>query len=554
MLRLVSQSGQLIRTTATDISFVRRNHLLSVENIPKDFSFPFVVPIKGNEQIFNHLHDFAVQDRNVSFPAYLESDGVSVFKGLINLDRADKDYYRATLVSDLATDVDVELPLPSIFVGDTISYSDAADGSPMGMNDQRWPDVKYCWPSWQNDDEYFLGEYLYDRVNPYVGGSAILTSGSGTVPLNMALYLPEVLERVANKLGYTAEGTLFRHEELCSAFIWNNNVVRWNLGAITVGVDRLVPDITIFEFLKNIRAIGVTTDIDTERRVMRFDVMSTILDQRDKTEIDESLDRTYEIEFADYNGLCQDIQFTDSHGQSVSGDLVNIEIANTINWSHEMDPVGFAPPQVRLINGFNMYFYAGDVIFCTGDNSYYVWDEDEGQYLYKYNASKYCIGNGDLSLPEIKTITMYENDERQLLPRVNHEVSDISQYKPFDFKVLFNRGIVKNVSGDNYAFTTCDNYKMNITPPEYLEKFGDLSLLPNREDSVTQKIVAPFYKKITEAKQVKGILHGDWMTKHRFKYTNHLRLESTNFIWRQLQFSISENGFGPTQVEMLKIT
>lgn len=554
MLRLITKDNKQLKLTSGDISFVRRNHLLSVDNIPKDFSFPFVVPVHGNERVFKYLHNIASQEREVVQQAYLEVNGSSQFSGLLRLERADKDYYRATLESDLDTQIDINKKLPELFQDDTIAYSDENDGTPMVMNDFSWPVAKYCWPSWQNDDEYFTTNYLYARANPYHAGSSLLSSGSGTIGLNAALYLPEALERIAAKLGYTAEGTYFTNQELCKLFVWNNNIVRWNAGVITLQVGRMLPDITIFEFFRNIRAIGITTEVDTVNRRLRFDLMNTIADQRAKCTIDNVLDRTFEIEFQGYNGLTQDIVFDDDHGSSISGDADAVVPDKTVNWSHEMYPEGLAPPQVRLINGFNMYFYAGDVVYCTGDNSYYVWDENDGQYLFKYNASKYATGEGDLSLPDISTVTMFENIIEQLLPRVNHPVSDLNQYNSFGFKVLFNRGIIKNTQGYNYAFATPDNYKMNTVPNAYLEKYGLYSLLPNREDSVTRKIVAPYYELITRAKQLSGILHGDWVTKHRFTYDQHLRMRGTNFIWKQLQFSLTEAGFGPTHVEMLKIT
>jgi hypothetical protein len=551
MLRLLGPNNRQISFADESITLVKRNPLFSVENILRDYSWPFTIPVHGNADLLKFMHKPYAQSLQTSIPVRLEADNKVDFIGNLLLERADEHYYRATLESEFNTDVDLTKKLPELFKGEQFSYNYGLQGTPAAMNSDSWPVSKYCWPTWQCEDEYFQSTYLYDEVNPYISGSAIYTSGSGTVALNACFYLPEVITLICEKLGYSVDGNFFQNEELCSLFVWNNNIVTWNTGLISFYYHKMLPDITPIEFFKELRSLGITTEIDHVSKRLTFNAMNSTLANRSIADVTDFADRVYELEFAQDKGLKQDVLFEDNWGSGLYKPDVDLTINHTIAWGYQMDPKGLAPPRTRTIGGINTTFQAGDVVYCEGERAYWLWDADDGQYLYKFDANNLVEGEGELVLPEVKTIGMLKNNLLQYIPKVATEISNVGQLKPFSFKTLFFRGTISG-HGGNYAYATNNNVLPTLTTP-YYSTIGDLSLVPSDANSISNLLTAPFFSKIAQGKLYSTLLHGKWHNARAFKDSKLLRINSTNYAWKEMERQFSISGELSSKVDLVKI-
>lgn len=555
MLKLVTQSGKEISTVDADLLIRRLNQLLSVEDLAKDISYDFSIAIKGNEFLFGYNHLIESANRTTSIDVKLIVDGITEFNGVLKLLRSDNDYYFVNLESDLGVGLLATEKLSVLMDGIDIEYDATENGTdiaPTGTNQLSWPDVGFCFPCWQNDNEDYLARYNDTRVNASNFGFFNLGSFGLRAALNLALYVPEAVTLISKQLGYTVDGTLFNNEKLCKLFVWNNYITQWSGGVFTIPLARLLPDESAIDFFNNLRAFGISTMIDTASRKIYFDVMQDYADSAEKCDVTSYLDRVYEIEQTEFNGLSQATVFNDSYGSSLMADRreydVKAELFDITEFGRNLYYNEDANPPVFIEDS------VGSVFYSKRENMLYRVSEINHYEEIGFDVTTYVEDKGELDIPEVKTLPMYFNPARQLMPRVNHPVSYVGKTEPFDFKLLFFRGMVRDGFGYNYSFCSSDSLFPTTYGSFFWNNDKEYSLIGWRENSVQQKITVPFFRRISQAKKMIGILHGDWKVKSLFRDRKILRRRSTNFIWNEMEMSISKFGAVRTKIEMLKIS
>jgi len=567
MLRILTLDNRQISTIGSSISTTNRNNLLSEDGLYRPFSWPFTLPIKGNEEILKHLHSIDTRERNATLEVRVEVDGSVRIAAELSVVRADKNYYYVQIEGSMGVGDLPQTNLPDLMGNDTLTYTKGDDMAPSGMNQYHWPQVDLCWPTWQNDDEYYLGKYDYAAVNYVKDGVFYL---GATTANNAALYLPAALVKICAKIGYSLSGTFFENTELCTLIVMNNYMMA--MGGVTVvniPYKNLLPNETAVDFFNKLRGFGITCTLDTVKRIAYFDAMDAAVDNAEVCDVTDYIDRDYEIEMGDYNGMCQDITLSDSYGSSAISGISDMVADHTIAFIDQARVTAYyissdtltlgevleqKSQRVYVLNGNIVYIDIGDVIYAEGENAYYRINDDEELVFVGYKALKNCEGEGELQLPQIYTTAMYMNDELQLVPRMNIPISDDVVSNPFEFRLLFFRGWQNDRSGYKYGYATCTNTRMTNVAPKNSETYGRYSLLPQDPSSVTQLLVFPFYKRLTDTKRYICMLHGDWQLAAGWNERMLMRKHSTNFIWELIESSIDANGYGVTRVRLLKIS
>lgn len=537
MISLKLNGTALALNKNTTILFKKKNGLFFNDVIPSSYSLPFTLPVKGNEAALNYQHLTEIQEsiiriQNVSLLFYGNLEAI----GTLELKKSDD----ATFVCSFYTTPFVDVKIATLFPGVVLGSEPGSDAA--AVNNRSWPDARYCWPSYINDDEYFNATYIHKYVNRHDATGFTVTVGGLLVPLGVALYLGYVIKTVVNGIGFTAKGDLFDDAELMQLIVWNNYVFRWNGGNWEAREYLLVPDITVNDFFIAIKKwLGVHITIDYKTNEIWFDTLRTFRDKAKRVSIDHTRDRDIPITFADKNGMNISLQFTDSYNSGAVKSLENVTITGTINLSSDLVGSAAAP---------------GEYWRCRGDHAIYFINENGDHEFYSYDYEAVDTGDGDevIDVPvgPLTEFLDYPDIQEQLLPRINQPISDEVVRNPFDLHLLFFRGYAETAkSPDTYPLATAHNLKLIQANPNY-EVVGQYSLYPNGQYGTYEN----FYKQhdtwLSGAKKITTKLYwslSDWLA---FDDRKLLLMEGQAYVWEEMDISASLDGIEYVKVKMVK--
>lgn len=538
MIEIQLKDGTALRLDSkTKILLKKKNILFHDEIIPVPHTLPFTVPTKGNEAALNHQHlhhtlsaDYEIED--VTLLVY----GNVELKGVLVINSSNKDRYEI----ELRTAIDGDIKIATLFPNSVLGSDPGSDAG--SVNVKSWPEVRYCWASYINDDEYFNATYMHKYVNRHDSSGFTLTSVGNLVPLGISLYLGYVLKTIANGLGLTARGALFEDQELMKIIIWNNFIFRWNGGNWEAPENLLVPDLTVNEFLVSIKKwLGVKITINQNTNEIWFDLVKSFKDAARRLDITDKTDRLIPIDFSQDNGMNISLSFSDSYNSSATKSLDNIIITGSINLSSDLASSGAA---------------VGTYWYCRGDNAVYFINETGQHEFFAYNYEPAEIGDGDKNISvdagPLTEFLDYPDVEEQLLPRINHPISDLTQRNTFGLHLLFFRGDAETAqSAFTYPLATAHNLKLIQTNPNY-EVIGEYSLYPDGPYGTYEKLWKRFEQWISKSKLIQTKLYWDAKDWRSFDERDLLLIESNAYVWKEMDLYVSLQGIEYVKTELVK--
>jgi len=458
--------SQITLGLKTKIRFKRRNPLFYNDVIPVDFSFPFSLPVKGNEDLFEFVHLPQSASRIFKVEIIITLNGNAWKRGMLEVNGEKKGDYECEFSGKTPEVLDGEVKLATLF-------TETIDGSlmenPLMANFKTWPEANVCYPSYINDDEYFLSLYKWKYVNRHENGGFVLTSAPDKVPLAVNLYLGYVLNESCRAMGFVAHGDLLLDTELMTIFIWNNYIFQWNAGAWIAPETYLVPDITINQFFLTLKKwLAIHIVIDFKRRIIHFNKMKYVRDKNQVVDLNNKVGNVMPVTFNKANGHRLSLSFADEYNSGVTNKDA-VEINGVYNYSGQLPSAG----SVAI----------GDYVICTADNAIYYIDEALNHKIYGYLSNTVEKGEEDESISvEAGPLTEFYDHpdvQGQLLPRINHLIRDTTQRNTFGLKLLFYRGMQESVtSPDLYPLASSYILAVQVAVPNYVQ-VGNYSLHPN---------------------------------------------------------------------------
>lgn len=149
----------------------------------------------------------------------------------------------------------------------------------------QYPIVFPCFRNDEMVEEDFERDPAFTRptiCNPFnlnTGQYTFTVLGKGDAQIVPMVYLTWLLKYVCNKLGFTASGSFFQDSPLSRIILFNTQTTPGltDDGRYHVIIGRHLPDITIGDFLKNIRAyFGITIDFNAREKRAVFNLFKDI--------------------------------------------------------------------------------------------------------------------------------------------------------------------------------------------------------------------------------------------------------------------------------------
>lgn len=535
----------------TQIRFRRQNAAFYNDFLPKDFSFTFKLPIRGNAMHLDYVHRLDTYAHPNKLPITLEmAGGVFSFQGYLKLTGSDNSHYIAQLeVLPNAFNGDLmlgELNLPNFF-------KTLDTGAPGLINSLTWPNIDYCFPMFRLDDVDFAAKYLWPWVNRHNAGSFQLTSGSGKVPMNVSLYLPEVLKQICKSFGYSIKGDFFRHIELTKLCIWNNYILAWNGGNIDIPMKHLLPQISLREFLMATRNIlGLNIQIDDSNKTVFFDFLKDLPFGKKVRDLTQLTEKTRQISFESINGISISQTFDDRDGYPSEAikEVDRNNITGTVDYYGDLPALG---PYV-------LPFEEGQVYYTRLENAYYVL-EASGRKFLSYDHQDYQEPNQELGFSS-QASPLIEHFEAipastsfsygTLLPKVIHKHSDNASQNSFGYRLFFYRGYQPDGGGYNYPLATGYNRKVKTAPP-YWEQLGNLSLHPNQDAGTYNQLIKPWHLFMKQSKVIKATINLKGNDISFFKPTELIKYQNEHYIWKSFDYILGSKGIMPSEAELVKV-